>query len=570
VLPVRGDLRDSTLADVMRHLYAERKSGILRLSREGIERRVHFKKGVPVFADDGGAPIGSREQAEGLLQELFSWTSGALSFVDGEPAIDETHALSASPSVVILKGCRAISDRRTLEHLVGGVDSVYRCTETSVLPLFTMKLAPEESVILKFARERERFTSKDLPLTSDPGSGSDDLAIVRALNALVSVGLLEIAERGVVVPLPPPAPPESHVLPSEVETLLDTFEAKRSGAAATTPDTSTTANAAANAAANANANANATATAEPEPLPVDEGRREPVLEPPLRATGVAPARRAIRSPSILQVAIVGLAALALAAALGMWVGSRGREAPRSESELGADPPSSPGGAEPRDAPSSGPGPAPSETAESKSETVTETDTETEAAAALDAVEPEPAPDPPSAPVPRTLPTRTPKVAAVAPVPRSVEPDAAPLKPASPDPAALLGEASAALRGGDLETARSKLAELEAHDRSYPGASELRVEIEERSWERKLPLALNVRHDHALGGCNGVLTLTSTGYTYRSKDHEWIWSFTEVAETERRAPNRLRIETLGHSSFNFELRESLSDDDWARHQALGRR
>ncbi len=141
------------------------------------------------------------------------------------------------------------------------------------------------------------------------------------------------------------------------------------------------------------------------------------------------------------------------------------------------------------------------------------------------------------------------------------------EPAPPTPNELFADARAALNRGELENAPVKLDKLETLNRSYPGARQLQNELSDRFWERKLPLAFSVRHDHALGGCSGVLTLTSRGYGYRSDEHEWFWSFGEVADTERRGGRRLRIETNDGKSYNFELREALSNDDWARYQRL---
>lgn len=237
---MRGNLRHSSLADVLRHLYAERKSGVLHLSREGRRSRVHLKKGVAIFADAADSPLLSRDQAQSLLYSLFTWTSGEFYFEDLEPKVDEGRAFTASPTVMILEGSRRITEGQILEDLIGGSDSVFACAQTSVLPLFTMKLSPPESAILKLARERERFTARDLPF---PSGGLD---VVRALNALVSVGLLEVVKK-VCVPGPsrspvtlPPAVPKalepseaSPPIPAppqrvEVENVLDTFPANPS------------------------------------------------------------------------------------------------------------------------------------------------------------------------------------------------------------------------------------------------------------------------------------------------------------------------------------------------------
>ena len=150
------------------------------------------------------------------------------------------------------------------------------------------------------------------------------------------------------------------------------------------------------------------------------------------------------------------------------------------------------------------------------------------------------------------------------------PDHAPAPAAPPDPAELFEAARSAFARSELETARAQLDALDRLSASYPGAWKLREELAQRFWERTLPLSFNVRHDHALGSCNGVLQLTSSGFFYRSKEHEWVWSFAEVTETERRDPSRLRIETTRHTSYNFRLEERPQDEDWARHQALRRR
>ncbi len=84
------------------------------------------------------------------------------------------------------------------------------------------------------------------------------------------------------------------------------------------------------------------------------------------------------------------------------------------------------------------------------------------------------------------------------------------EPAPPTPNELFAAARAALNRGGLEEAQVKLDELETLSPSYPGTQQLRSELSDRFWERKLPLAFSAKHDHALGGCNGVLTLTSRG------------------------------------------------------------
>ncbi len=155
-------------------------------------------------------------------------------------------------------------------------------------------------------------------------------------------------------------------------------------------------------------------------------------------------------------------------------------------------------------------------------------------------------------------------------PRAPEPVPVPAPAAPRGPAELFEAARSALARSDLETTQAQLDALEAVNASYPGAQKLQDELALRLWERTLPLAFGVRHDHALGNCNGVLNLTAGGFSFRSKEHEWVWSFAEVTETERRTPGRLRIETTSHTSYNFELNERPAEKDWERHQELWRR
>jgi hypothetical protein len=577
---VRGNFRHSSLADVLRHLYAERKSGVLHLTREGVQRRVHLRKGVAIFAEAADSPLPSRDQAESLFYSLFTWTSGEFSFEDLEPQVDEGRAFTASPSVTILEGSRRIAERGILEHLIGGPDSVFACAQTSVLPLFTMKLSPPESAILKFARERERFTARDLPIPSGT------LDVVRALNALVSVGLLEVVEKASVpgpspVTLPPPVPaalepaeppPPIPAPPhrGDVQNILDTFQAKRH-AVPTLPSKPRLPVSPPPPAVHA-----AVAPAEPAP-PRVESKAHPVEIPP------TPVSRGIPSSRRSWILGASLAIAAIAVLLGLSLSSRRDDTTRSDAVVAFD--SAPSEPEPvaTALPSENPeGPPDTHTEPSDAELFYSAnlafeggDYERSKAELTALLERQPdltAAQELMARVEREL-TPKPRVAEETRASKKVvekpsTPDPAPAPP--PDPAKLFEAARSAFVRSDLETAQAQLDALEAVHASYPGAWKLREDLALRLWELTLPLVFNVRHDHALGNCTGVLQLTSSGFGYRSKEHEWEWSFAEVTETERRDPSRLRIETTRHTSYNFELEERPSDEDWARHQALRHR
>ncbi len=737
---MRGDLRQSSVADVMRHAYAERKNGILHLSQQGVKLRVHFKKGAAIFADAADGQLPTRDQAIGLLYSLFNWTEGLFAFEDLEPNVDDAQAFTMSPSVVILEGSRGIADSQILEHLTGGPHSVFACTQTSELPLFTMKLSPAESAILKFARERERFTTQDLPFKSA------GLAVVNALNALLSVGLLEIVEKAtaptsspappvvqaaaaqpppVVVPekttvpkpatstrkeveslletfeskrpkvptpsskvqwsvspplpvieaavvppepirppaakppapvvaatpppprpkpppaaTPPPpvakpvsAPPQPQrpkpvpprardvravpappPVPSDVADLLETFEAKRSGAPVPQPKQRAPAAVAPEPVTEVvsvlpdpvqpdfepDPPPAPLSEAAPEPEPVVEPRRtkEPPVDLPPRGPSTTPS--SVAKASLLDfvsrwipmgkartIAVASLAFVIIGGIAAAWLSSRGGETapssavaaadstpPRVESVEPVPPPKDPEPepeAEPSDAElfySANLAFENGEYERSKAELVTLLERRPDFGAARELmarIDRELAPKPR---VPER--TRAPRRVVHKTLEPEPKPEPQPVEPPAPDEAALFDDARSAFARGDLETTREKLDELGKLDAAYPGAWKLREQLAERFWERKLPLVITVRHDHALGGCDGVMTLTKTGFGYRSDRHEWVWSFAEITATDRRDANRLRIETRAHASFNFELREQLSKEDWTRHQALGNR
>ena len=216
---MRSDLRQTSLSTILRHLYSERRSGILHVSRHSIKKRVHFREGAIVFADNGDAESApSRERAREIMFSLFTWTSGDVVFEDWETNISEALAFESPTAELILEATRSIEDEEILGRLLGTQESVFACTQTTELPLFKMRLSPAESSVLTFARQRKQFQRWDLPRVSG------ELPLMRALNTLVSVGLLEIREKVELAepqppPMPEPPPSLAQVQPSTPEPL---------------------------------------------------------------------------------------------------------------------------------------------------------------------------------------------------------------------------------------------------------------------------------------------------------------------------------------------------------------
>jgi hypothetical protein len=625
---VRGNLHQSTLAVLFRHLYAERKSGTLDVSSRGLVRRIYFRKGTPIFADAGPAERPpARPQAEAILCSTFSWTDGEFSFLEGDPAIDDKLSLGKPPAELILEGTRSIDDARALDRLIGTNGTLFRCSQTTELPLFSLKLSPAESTILKFARERERFRA------SDVAQVSSEFAVRRALTALVALGLLEIVAKEQA---PEPAPPAlaPALAPRQAAQPVPVPVAKPSPAprpAAAVP-----------VARPAPAPALARAP-EPDPVPeivaevppeiVPEPEIEPVIEPVIeevpreveqlfdrfeakRVREVPPAQptpqaaieeelpmpahplplppapsRATQGASRLNLKVWGPvvgALVVLAVALVLWLTGRSETGGEGEAVAAGAVPSEPVAPPQRieTEPEPAPGPSVSEVAvPSEAElfyqanlafdnrdydrarlelqTLLELKPDFTAAQNLLArVERELA----AARAPAPAPKPAPRVVERAPEPKREE--AKVPEPAKPDPGRIFEEAKSAFDRGDLGLTASKLEELRALDPTHGGARELRAQVEERRWEQTLPRTYKARHNHRIGGCDGTVSLTAQGLSYRSSEHEWMWSFAELARADRKNERELSVETRGKKSFNFQLRDPLASSDWSRFLALG--
>jgi hypothetical protein len=94
-------------------------------------------------------------------------------------------------------------------------------------------------------------------------------------------------------------------------------------------------------------------------------------------------------------------------------------------------------------------------------------------------------------------------------------------------------------------------------------------LEHRIWTMTLPRSFAARHNHRLGSCEGMLSVTFTGLSFRSKDHEWSWAYGDLVSLDRPDAVNFYIVTtdrdlmgiLSNKRFTFRLEEIFSDDDW---------
>jgi serine/threonine-protein kinase len=139
----------------------------------------------------------------------------------------------------------------------------------------------------------------------------------------------------------------------------------------------------------------------------------------------------------------------------------------------------------------------------------------------------------------------------------------------PTDAELYAEAERALARGELAVSKTKLDALLKINPGYSGADELRARLEHRIWTTTLPRSFAARHNHRIGSCEGVLSMTFTGLSFRSNDHEWAWAYGELISLDRPDEVNFYVVTsdrdllgiLSKKRFTFRLEEVFSDDDW---------
>ena len=151
----------------------------------------------------------------------------------------------------------------------------------------------------------------------------------------------------------------------------------------------------------------------------------------------------------------------------------------------------------------------------------------------------------------------------------IKPEPPPVVVEEPTEAELFSEAESALARGELAVSKNKLEALLKINPVFSGAAALMEMVERQIWSTTLPKTFFARHNHRIGGCEGILLLTPSGLTFHSVDHEWAWVFDELISMER--PNAVNFNILTgerdllgileNKRFRFELREMFSEEDW---------
>jgi curved DNA-binding protein CbpA len=231
---LQGDLTRDALADVIRALYVNRRSGILHLAQGKVSKRIYFRKGSMIFANsdvetdrlgeflirravitredfekasrvmkETGNRFGRTlvelghatpdemearvvEQIQTIIYSVFDWDSGEYRFEQHENPVDEDIVLNLSTADIILEGARRLDDLSKIRRVVGDPVRVLRTTEDPLLLYQKMStLSQSEGFILS----RVDGLSSVADILAISPIGEDET--LRCIYGLVSAGVLE-------------------------------------------------------------------------------------------------------------------------------------------------------------------------------------------------------------------------------------------------------------------------------------------------------------------------------------------------------------------------------------------
>jgi tetratricopeptide (TPR) repeat protein len=230
---MQSPFSSQTLAEIFRDLYLSERSGVLSLSRESVEKRVFFERGLIHFADsteeadelgrllvdEGKVSAGALEEArrdidqpmdlaralmnrgligkpslsrtvnqqlDRVVQSVFCWEGGSARFIETDryPELFESDVLTTFE--LILHGIYAMTEFESIRDAMRGLDNRLRVRKPSPLPVERLTLSPEHGFIL--SRVDGTTTVKEV-LSILPQTEEDQAS--RFLFGLLVMGVLE-------------------------------------------------------------------------------------------------------------------------------------------------------------------------------------------------------------------------------------------------------------------------------------------------------------------------------------------------------------------------------------------
>ncbi len=244
-LTLQGNLKERSVPELFRLIYAGRKTGILHITQDKLTKRAYFIKGSVVFANsdaeedrlgkhlvrkgvidqsvldlacgvmtDTGQRLGKtlvelgsfddsrlnqlvEEQVQTIVYSLFQWNEGYFGFELMSEPVEEDIALNLSTADTIMEGVRRIESVDAIREALGNTDRLLIHTESPLFRYQKMNLNTSEGYVL--SRVDGTATVDEIVSISPLG----ERETLRCVFALVSAGVLELEKKGG----PPPRRP---------------------------------------------------------------------------------------------------------------------------------------------------------------------------------------------------------------------------------------------------------------------------------------------------------------------------------------------------------------------------
>jgi hypothetical protein len=221
-----------TLAEIFRDLYLGERRGVLALKGDDIEKRIHFDRGLIVYADsdlpqedlgralidDGKLSTGALDEAKANLQypgelagvlinrdlvskdalletvrrltrrvvsSVFQWEGGTARFAEGSERPDFLESDVLTTCAVILEGVFGMNQFAAIHEAMMGLDNRLGLAEPAPLPVERLTLSPSQGFIL--SRLDGATTVRDVVSILPPG---EEEVATRFLYGLLVLGVV--------------------------------------------------------------------------------------------------------------------------------------------------------------------------------------------------------------------------------------------------------------------------------------------------------------------------------------------------------------------------------------------
>lgn len=242
-VPLSGRLKEYSLPKIFTGIQKARKTGVLTLKKDSLQKKIYFKKGDAIFAssnyeDDrlgemllkagkitvdqydnavavmketgkrlGGILVelgalspkdlfwGVKYQVREIIYSLFLWEDGEYSFVEGDLPTEEVITLRMSIANLIYEGVKRIENWTRIKKESPPLDAVLQFSHDPLNLFQDIELAEEDRKVLSLIDGRR--TIKEI----FNSSGMDNFRTLKAIYVLTTIGMATVKVKEIEEPV---------------------------------------------------------------------------------------------------------------------------------------------------------------------------------------------------------------------------------------------------------------------------------------------------------------------------------------------------------------------------------